>query len=325
MTMRERAVALPPRELIERIGDDPGDTVDRYLEVGRRHRELVESYLPPDWAWSGKTYLDWGSGAGRLIRHFVPEAATNRIMAADIHEPSVDWINVNLAPIEGIAVGVEPGVPLAEESVDLVTGFSVMTHVTDHWAGWLLEIRRVLRPGGLALFSTCGESMIPVLLKHPEPIDAIGMLVVKYGNPWAFGGPTVLHSPWWVRAHWGRAFDIVRVDDGALRGDEHGHDIVLLRRPAGPGPTVSELEEREPGQPREIEALVTALRQTRSELAGLRGDYERVQRAAYVNGLVADDRALQLEYIRGSRSWRLTRPIRKLGSRLRGRAESTLE
>jgi len=132
MTMRERAVALPPRELIERIGDDPGDTVDRYLEVGRRHRELVESYLPPDWAWSGKTYLDWGSGAGRLIRHFVPEAATNRIMAADIHEPSVDWINVNLAPIEGIAVDVEPGVPLANESVDLVTGFSVMTHVTDH-------------------------------------------------------------------------------------------------------------------------------------------------------------------------------------------------
>jgi SAM-dependent methyltransferase len=325
MTMSEPAVALPPSELIHRIGDDPGDTVDRYLEIGKRHRELVESYLPRDWAWTDKTYLDWGSGAGRLIRHFMPEAATNRIIATDIDEPSIAWINANLAPIEGIAVAVEPGIPLADESVDLVTGFSVMTHITDHWAGWLLEIRRILRPGGRALFSTCGADMIPALLQHPAPIDAIGMLVVKYGNPWAFGGPTVLHSPWWVRAHWGRAFEVVRIDERALRGERHGHDLVLMRRPAGPPPTVAELEEREPGEPREIAALVSALQQTRAELAELRGDYERVQHDAYVSGLVADDRALQLEYIRGSRSWRLTRPIRRLGSRLRGRADSTLE
>ena len=325
MTMSEPAVALPPRELIDRIGDDPGDTVDRYLEIGKRHRELVESYLPRDWAWSDKTYLDWGSGAGRLIRHFMPEAVANRIIAADIDEPSIAWITANLAPIEGIAVAVEPGIPLADESVDLVTGFSVMTHITDHWAGWLLEIRRILRPGGLALFSTCGDDMIPVLLKHPAPIDAIGMLVVKYGNPWAFGGPTVVHAPWWVRAHWGRAFEIVRIDARALRGEQHGHDLVLMRRRTGPPPSVAELEERAPGEPREIDALVSALQQTRAELAELRGDYERVRHAAYLNGLVADDRALQLEYLRGSRSWRLTRPIRRLGSRLRGRADSTLE
>jgi SAM-dependent methyltransferase len=325
MTVSEPAIALPPRELIDRVGDDPGDTVGRYLEIGEYHRELVESYLPPDWVWSGKAYLDWGSGAGRLIRHFLPETATNRVIAADIHRPSIDWINTNLEPIEGIGVDIEPGIDLADESVDLVTGFSVMTHITDHWAGWLLEIRRILRPGGLALVSTCGSGMVPVLLEHPAPIDSIGMLVVKYGNPWPFGGPTVLHSPWWIRAHWGRAFDILRIDDRALRGEEHRHDLVFMRRPPGPPPSAAALEEREPDEPREIEALVSALRQTRFELADVRGDYERAQHAANVNRLVADDRALQLEYIRGSRSWRLTRPIRRLGSRLRGRADSTLE
>jgi SAM-dependent methyltransferase len=325
MSQSDEVVALPPKELIDRVGDDPGDTVERYLEIGTRHREVVEGYLPSDWVWSAKTYLDWGAGAGRLIRHFLPEAATNRIIAADIHAPSIEWIRDKLAPIEGVVVDVEPAIDLEDNSVDLVTGFSVMTHITDYWAGWLLEIRRILKPGGLALFSFCGSAMVPVLLDKPVQMDDIGMLVIKYGNPWSFGGPTVLHSPWWIRTHWGRALDIVRVNQTELQGIEHGHDLVLLHRPSGPPPSVAELENLEPGEPREVKALASALQQSRAELAALRGDFERVRHAAYVNGLVADDRGLQLAYIRASHSWRVTRPIRRLAGRLGRTGGSTLE
>ncbi len=323
--LNDAPVALPPKDLIERIGDDPGDTVEGFLEIGKHHRELVERYLPSDWVWSAKTYLDWGSGAGRLVRHFIPEAARNRIIAADIHAPSINWIIGNLAPIEGLVVDLEPAIDLEDESVDLVTGLSVMTHITDHWAGWLLEIRRILKPGGCALFSFCGSAMVPMLLDTPVPIDDIGMLVIKYGNPWSFGGPSVLHSPWWIRAHWGRAFDIAGLDSGALQGRRQRQDLVLMKRPLGPAPSVAELEDLKRGEPREVRALASALTQTRAELSELRGDFEQVRHAAYVNGLVADDRALQLAYIRASHSWRLTRPIRKFGGWLRHTGGSTLE
>ena len=164
MSTRE-SVALPPDELIARVGDDPGDTVGQYDAIGTRQRRLLESYLPPGWVWTDKTYLDWGAGAGRLVRHFLSEAESNRVIGADIHEPSVSWIEENLAPVEGLLVHEEPVIALDDNSVDLVSGFSVMTHITDHWAGWLLEIRRVLRPGGVALLSFCGQFMLPRLLR----------------------------------------------------------------------------------------------------------------------------------------------------------------
>jgi SAM-dependent methyltransferase len=306
-------VGLPPAELILRIGDDPGDTMDRYLENGRRHRAIVENYLPEGWDWEAKTYLDWGSGAGRMIRHFLPEASTNRIIAADIDEPSVQWIRENLGPIEGLLVDEQPGVDLEDNSVDLVTGFSVMTHITDHWAGWLLEMRRVLKPGGLALLSFCGEAMIPRLLSRPVAIDDIGMLWIKYGNPWSFGGPTVLHSPWWIRAHWGRAFEIVRLDPSSLRAIETSHDLVLMRRPTEAPPSINELRALTEAEPREVRGLMSALDQAREELGELRTGYE----AARLQGSRADNLALELSHILASHSWRITRPLRKMMARMR--------
>jgi len=167
--------------------------------------------------------------------------------------------------------------------------------------------------------------MIPQLIARHVPIDDIGMLVVKYGTPWPFGGPTVLHSPWWITAHWGRAFEVLRHDEAALPGTDAGQDLVLLRPRPGKAPSTAELQAPDPDDPRELKALASALRQAQDELAELRGDFERVRETAYLNGLVAEDRALQLAYIRASHSWRLTRPIRRFASRMKGVDESTLE
>ena len=82
------------------------------------------------------------------------------------------------------------------------------------------------------------------------------MIALDHGRPWATGGPNVLHSEWWLRAHWGRAFEVVNVrpffDDGQLR---QGHGWILLREDDRPAPTTTELERLEPDEPREIAAL----------------------------------------------------------------------
>jgi SAM-dependent methyltransferase len=40
--------------------------------------------------------------------------------------------------------------PLEDSSVDLVSAFSVFTHIESFDLAWMMEIRRVLRPGGIA-------------------------------------------------------------------------------------------------------------------------------------------------------------------------------
>ena len=68
--------------------------------------------------------------------------------------------------------------------------------------------------------------MIEPLLGEEWDGDPIGMNVLSTYQSWDIGGPTVLHSEWWIRTHWGRAFDALRLDD-EFQG---GHGLVLMRK-----------------------------------------------------------------------------------------------
>ena len=43
-----------------------------------------------------------------------------------------------------------PHLPIEDGSTALVYGFSVFTHIDEFETAWLAEIRRILRPGGVA-------------------------------------------------------------------------------------------------------------------------------------------------------------------------------
>jgi SAM-dependent methyltransferase len=102
---------------------------------------------------------------------------------------------------------------------DLVWSVSVFTHITDHWAGWLAELHRVLAPGGLAILSFLDAAMYETWTGGEWDEDSIGMTVLNHGQDWELGGPTVFHSPWWLREHWGRAFEIVEMRTGVAAVD----------------------------------------------------------------------------------------------------------
>jgi hypothetical protein len=60
--------------------------------------------------------------------------------------------------------------------------------------------------------------MWEALVGEPYREDEVGMTVLRH---WETGdaGPDVLHSEWWLRAHWGRAFEILEVARPPRRGD----------------------------------------------------------------------------------------------------------
>ena len=100
--------------------------------------------------------------------------------------------------------------PVLDAQYDLIWAFSVFTHIADQWSTWLLELHRTLRTGGLALISFLGRHMLGEVLGEDWNPDLIGMNTLRRSQSWDVGGPTIFHSEWWVRAHWGRAFEVFR-------------------------------------------------------------------------------------------------------------------
>ena len=102
--------------------------------------------------------LDWGCGCGRLAIHLRRHWPTANVHACDVDREAVDWCAKNIAEVEAFVSGLHPPLPLPSDSIDLVIGSSVMTHLDrPNQEAWLDEVQRVLRPGGIAALSTHGE------------------------------------------------------------------------------------------------------------------------------------------------------------------------
>jgi hypothetical protein len=155
------------------------------------------------------------------------------------------------------------------------------------WAGWLLELYRVTAPNGLLIITFMGEGMSQGVAGEPWNPQDVGMNVYEAGQEWEQGGPMVLHSPWWIRDHWGRLFDVERLQARGFGGGEpamgqHDHGVVVLRKTAKMV-DFAELERLDPAEPRETTALYHDVQHVRAEVADLRqrlGSTRRVQEGA---------------------------------------------
>jgi SAM-dependent methyltransferase len=295
----------PPIELVRRVGVvDEADPVGSYELFGRRARSELEASLPGTWSWEGKTVLEFGCGAGRVLRTFLPNPSAD-LHGCDIDRASVEWLADNLSPPLSVFVNQAiPPLDRPDETFDLVYAVSVFTHITDEWAAWLRELHRVLRPGGVLAASFLGSGTTEQLIGEPWNDAHFGMNVLATYQSWDEGGPLVFHSPWWLRAHWGRIFDICQIRDPGTPGT---HGWVICRKREGAAPSEEELRIAEPGEPRELSSVVHNLQQTQAELSS-NLHYFRAANAALRDRLAA---------VEGSKSWRATEPLRKIAQRFR--------
>jgi SAM-dependent methyltransferase len=119
--MTSRDAPLPPFTLANRVGALPEEEpMGAYIALGVLIRREIERRLPADWTWAGKRSLDFGAGAGRVLRHFLDETPEAEFEGCDIHPESIAWLNENLAPIHGVVCGEGPGLPYEDDSFDLV-------------------------------------------------------------------------------------------------------------------------------------------------------------------------------------------------------------
>lgn len=265
--------AIPPTALTARLrhGCAPDVARAEYLRRGTETRGAIEALLPSDWEWAGKSVLDFGCGAGRVVRHLAPLAPETELWGSDIDPRCIEWDREHLGDRLSFVVNGElPPLPFPDAKFDLVYALSVFTHLSTHWAAWLVEMDRILAPGGRLLATFMGRGMYEAVAGEPLDEAEVGMSVYEEGQAWDLGGPMVLHSPWWIEEHWGRLFEIERLlprgfDRKAPAPGRDDHGVVVLRK-VGRAATVEELERIRPGDERETAALAREVRHLRVEL-----------------------------------------------------------
>ena len=277
---------------------EPG-WIDRFAalweKLGPETRTAIVELLPAGWTFDGKRVLDFGCGAARTLRHFAAEAQIAEIWGVDIDPTSIELLRETVSPpFHVMRSAYMPPLDLKSGSFDLIWSISVFTHLTDNSLPWLCELHRLLKPGGLLIATYMGRWTSELLAGEPWDEDATGMNVLRHTHPAADGAPLVMISDWWLREHWGRAFDVL-----AIEPNIHNQSWAVLRK-REVDVSLGELE-RPGDDPREYAALRHNLLQLQRELETVQSTVREQLRQQYEQSL----------------SWRLTMPLRLARRELR--------
>lgn len=195
---------------------------------------------------SVERYLDFGCASGRVIRHFAAQHPDIQTFGCDINRFHVEWCNAHLSGNCTVFQNHSiPGVPLPDASLDLISAFSVFTHIEAMETTWLMEFSRLLRPGGLAWITVHTEDTLRDMnehwplwkptMSHPdvkskldEDRNFVGnRLVLRWQNEASYSS-NVFYKKAYLERTWGRLLNVVEI----RRRCPGFQDVVLLQKPA---------------------------------------------------------------------------------------------
>jgi hypothetical protein len=223
-----------------------------------------------------------------------------------------------------IAGAKTPALPHPDGSFGEIEAPSAFTHLTAGWAEWLLELRRVLAEDGRLTVGLASPERFDDLIARLWDESPVGMTVLFDLDDGV--RRVVFHSEWWLRAHWGRAFEIVSIQEGER--------IVLAARSGDVTP--EDLRRAEPGDERELAAARANVAYLSDQLEGVTERHRReldeqreeMSRELMRRSFAAADHewarggpgspaALVAAEYEATTSWRITKPLRTLGGLLR--------
>lgn len=187
----------------------------------------------------GGRVLDFGGSTGRVYRHYAHQSDRWDVWSCDFNMTSVEWVLTNLPPtVKTFLNTYYPTLPFEDNSFDLITAFSVFTHLDETELGWLLELRRILKPGGCAYLTLHDEhtwrlkpeNLFKTIVRNrPDLLEMVemppGKTVVNFreDSPYRCN---VFHSPDYLRSVWGR---FVRIEEVIPLG-HNIQSVVIVRK-----------------------------------------------------------------------------------------------
>lgn len=191
--------------------------------------------------------LEMGAATGRVLRHFAIQGDLSEVWGTDINHRSVRWLAENMPPnVLPVATPALAALPAQDNYFDLICAWSVFTHIDTFETAHLAELRRILRPGGIAILTAHTEHTWDRLDEGPggggrlvELVRAVepeadfatplreGRSVYRYTQKGPYRG-SVFHSTSHIHQVWGRFFEVVEV----LPKAHAAQTVVVLRKPA---------------------------------------------------------------------------------------------
>jgi SAM-dependent methyltransferase len=181
--------------------------------------------------------LEFGCGSSRVLRHLRVITGLE-LTGADANSKPLEWNRRNLPGIAYQQNGLEPPLAFPDASFDLIYALSVFTHIPLEWQkAWLLELRRVLRPGGHLLCTVHGKAYDDQLSADDHAqLTRDGAVTLDADNQRASYSSQILRS--WdvfqtrekVRASFGSVFEILSYPDQPWT---NAQDVLVLRKAAG--------------------------------------------------------------------------------------------
>ena len=182
--------------------------------------------------------FDFGGSTGRVFRHFFCQDRTFEVWSSDFKQANFVWNQRHMPSEVGVFFsGFYPALPIPDRHFDLITAFSVFTHIDELESPWLLELRRILRPGGLlyvtihdeAFWDELSESILTAIRNSPNgsaitasspfPAERTAFHFTQEG----YYSCNVFHPRDYIQREWSRFFDILDI-----RPKDHQSQCVIL-------------------------------------------------------------------------------------------------
>ena len=153
-----------------------------YYDMGRKHSSLISELVKKYVNEKELKICEWGCGPARVIRHLEKIEGFEKIelYGIDYNEKSINWCNKNIKNIRFLKNRLEPPLPIEDEMFDCVYAISIFTHLSErmHYA-WIKELFRVLKPNGIIIFTTHGDTYAERLSSADKARYDSGLLVIR--------------------------------------------------------------------------------------------------------------------------------------------------
>jgi ubiquinone/menaquinone biosynthesis C-methylase UbiE len=218
---------IPPQDLWWGYADRP----ESYLAAGKDYvvkmKKVLEDAGTP--LQSYKRILDFGCGSGIMIRWLHENALSGEVWGVDISGAHMLWCQQHMSPPFKFATTTSfPHLPFEDGYFDFVYAGSVFTHIADLVEAWLMELRRIVRPGGRLYLTVHDEHTIDLFMKDTE--HATGAMLRAHDREAHFttagydfftvnrtpgeggaGQAQVFHHTDYLQRHWSRYLKIVSI------------------------------------------------------------------------------------------------------------------
>lgn len=255
-SLRQMLPAMPDEDIQLNFTGNSGDPVLR--EGFYAYRLFKEIYGQQVGELSqARSILDFGCGWGRIIRFFLKDVDPAHLWGCDPVQEMIDLCQLQNKWCQFVKINTKPPTPFPDNTFDFIYGYSVFSHLSEErHKSCLIELLRILKPGGLLVVTTRSRKFIKGCAKmrrrkdlnsiHSGPRSSASAFLetadflseydagrycfhqlVQEGE-WSYWGETAIPKAYVVQ-QWQKYFNFVDYIDDRSRSEQN---VIVMRKPS---------------------------------------------------------------------------------------------